>query len=275
MLIVISFLFLLVIGSITGFLTGFFGVGGGIILVPALMLLFDSYGFGDIAAHMAVGTSLALIIPNSLRAVRKEVELGNYDTHFLRRFRHCIVIGMFSGGFLMFFISDTAISIIFFVGLGVSLVVLLMRSLVCNFTMQNTHTLCIGSTAIGALSVLMGVGGGTLTVPFFHKVLGFPLKQAIAISNNFSIYIAIRGTLVAIIVGLIAHVNFFPYTVGYVNTIVFVIVALVGYISVPLGVGTSNQVSVNTHKWLFVILIVLCMLLIIIRWAVGKQFYNF
>lgn len=270
-----SLVFLIVIGSVSGFLTGFFGTGGSIILVPSLMFFFDSHELGSVAAHMAVGTSLALMIPNAIISLKKEKSLGNYDGYFIQQFRKWIVCGMFTGGFLMLFLSDLIISILFFIGLILSIVLMATGKNIEISHSQKNNCLRFGNAIIAMLSVLMGVGGGTLTAPFYHKVIGVPLKKTIAISNNFTIYIAIRGTLVAVIAGLLANLHSFPYSLGYVNLVVFAIIAPTSCFFAPLGVIISNKTPITAHKWLFVILMIICLSMIIIKWILGTHFYPF
>ncbi|MEM9757076.1 MAG: sulfite exporter TauE/SafE family protein, partial [Pseudomonadota bacterium] len=159
---------LVVTGAVAGILAGLLGVGGGIVIVPVLFLLFDALDVpAEVAMHLAVGTSLATIIPTSISSARSHHAKGAIDVSMLRAWAPFICVGALAGGIASRFVSSAFLTVLF--GL-VALVVAINMALPRRVALA--QALPAGAAAqvampggIGLLSALMGIGGGTLTVP--------------------------------------------------------------------------------------------------------------
>jgi uncharacterized membrane protein YfcA len=247
-----------VIGALAGFLGGFFGIGGGVILVPAFLWLF---GWVDPAAGStikeAIGTSLFLVIPAGLGAVRKQRALGNLELRFCTRWAIYIAVGAVCGIGLSLLFHPGLIKTIFTVYLLLCVIIMLVlkekpghRS---GFPGQQGQIW--GGVVIGALSVLLGVGGGAFVTPYF-KLHGCALKKAIGISSATTVVVGLVGTIGMIITGWDAPGRV-PYSLGYVSVIVAVLVGPLMFVMSPYGVAAAHRISKSWLKALYVIFLML------------------
>ena len=158
----------LLIGAIAGLMAGLLGVGGGLVIVPALAVMFASQGFADTTLmHFAIGTSLATIVVTSLSSLLAHHRRGSVDWRIVRGMAPSIVVGALGGARLAGYVSSTGLGVFF--GVFELLVAL---QLACAFRpaahrpVPRKAGLGLAGAVIGAVSALLGIGGGTLTVPF-------------------------------------------------------------------------------------------------------------
>lgn len=185
------------LGMVTGVLAGLLGIGGGLVVVPALIALFHWQGM-DAASitHVAIGSSLATIIPTALASIRAHHQRGAVDWPVVKRMALWLLVGACAGGWLAHQIDTGLLRQIF----GIFLVVVATQMLLLKVSVQGDErmpgigTSAFAGTLIGAISGLVGVGGGTMTVPLlaYH---GKPLRKAVATSSACGLPIAIGGTL--------------------------------------------------------------------------------
>jgi hypothetical protein len=183
----------LLIGAIAGLMAGLLGVGGGIVVVPALAWLFAQHGFASEALmHYAVGTSLAVIIPTSLSSLLAHQRLGSVNWPVARLMIPGILLGALVGAWLAKQVSSTHLSQFF----GVFMLLIAVKFIIGvnarhGRALPGAPGLGIAGCVIGLLSALLGIGGGSLTVPFLlwgreniriaigtAATLGFPLAIA-------------------------------------------------------------------------------------------------
>lgn len=231
-------------GVFAGLTAGLFGVGGGTVLVPALFYAFGIFGLGGEAnLHVAVGTSLSTIITTSLRSVAAHRKHGSVDEAVLKGFIPWIALGAVLGACLAG-VSDKAtlglvygifaIALAAYLGLGNE-----------GWTMMSdvptgSSRAAIG-TALGAVSALMGIGGGA----FGSAVLtlaGRPIHQAVATASGFGVAIAIPATLGFILSGLTVE-GLPPLSLGYVNVPGFVILATITGAVAPYGARLAHRLD--------------------------------
>jgi len=191
-------------GVISGLLAGLLGVGGGVVIVPALILLFAHLGFApDLIAHLAVGTSLATIIGTGLTSALAHNRRGGVRWEIFRRLAPGIVLGAWVGAAIAGFLPQIWLQRVF----GVFLLIVGTRMLwsrPADPSRQPSVPGALGLAAagggIGALSAIVGIGGGSLTVPYLARV-GLSMRQAVGTSSACGLPIALAGTLGFMVIG--------------------------------------------------------------------------
>jgi len=158
----------LITGAIAGLLAGLLGIGGGLVIVPALAVLFRQQGFaGDTLMHFAIGTSLATIVVTSISSLLAHQRRGSVHWHAVRSLTPGIVLGALGGAWLARQISSPELGVVF--GVFEVLVagqLLAGRQPAPHRVLPGSAGLGAAGTVIGAVSALLGIGGGTLTVPY-------------------------------------------------------------------------------------------------------------
>jgi len=240
---------LLVAGAITGFLAGLFGVGGGAVLVPALYELFRFAGVpDDVRMPLCVGTSLAIIIPTSIRSYYAHRATRAVDTTVLSNWAVPVVIGVVVGSFIARYAPAELFKIVFVAIAGISAVRLLFGRDSWRFAddMPKGFFLRAYGGVIGVLSTLMGIGGGQLS-NLFMTFYGRPIHQAIATSSGLGVLISIPGAIGYIYAGWPAAAANpdvlalqLPFALGYVSLIATIIVAPTSVLTAPLGVKLAH-----------------------------------
>ncbi|MBT8422274.1 MAG: sulfite exporter TauE/SafE family protein [Gammaproteobacteria bacterium] len=235
---------LLAAGAFAGVLAGLLGVGGGIVIVPALYHIFGFLEIDDaVRMHLAVGTSLATIIPTSLRSVAAHRERGSFDAALFRSWVPGIVVGVLFGTWLATLSNFATLTLVFAV---VALLVATYMAL-GNPTWQvgdelpsNLVAQPIGAV-IGAISAMMGIGGGTMSVPVLN-LFGFPIHRSVGTSAGFGLIIAVPGTI-GFIVGGWNNPVLPDFSIGYVNWLGFLLIAPMTLLTVPYGAKLAHTLS--------------------------------
>lgn len=235
---------LIAVGLFAGVLAGLLGVGGGIVIVPALYHVL-SYLDVDPAVrmHLAVGTSLATIVPTSIRSVLAHHKRGAVDPALLRLWALPILVGVLGGTWLATLAGRTGLMSVFAV---VALVVALHMAFgKPEWRLAGELPKGIAGKAIpagiGMISAMMGIGGGTLSVPVL-TLFAYPIHRAVATAAGFGLLIAVPASLGFIAAGWGApHLP--TATFGYVSVIGFVLIVPATLLSVPLGVRLAHSMN--------------------------------
>ena len=252
-------LILLSVGSLSGFSAGLFGVGGGAVMVPALYYAFNAIGVSETSLmHCAVGTSSSVIIFNSIRAVKSHHDLGAIDWNLLRPkpfiTSYAVWIGVgsfFAASFLASIMSAQFLMILFaMVMIVVSLHLIIGPN---NFevfvSVPTGFSVPIIGSLIGALSSLMGIGGGSITVPLMN-MCRIPMNRAVATASGFGFAISLPATIGFIISGW--GIDGRPYlSLGYVNVIALVCILSSAFFVVPYGAKIAQILPQKRLKLLF------------------------
>ena len=257
------YLLLMGVGAVAGFSSGLFGIGGGAVMVPVLFFVLDAMGY-EAAMHVAVATSSAVIIVNAIRSVRGHAARGSVDWDLLwpkafwSGWAIWIAVGAFAGSaFLAPRLSGAVLGMIF-------VVMAVVVSLQFIFGRPDLQLLpappampapLIGGGIIGTLSALMGIGGGSLTVPLM-SFAGVPIHRAIGTASGFGLAIALPATL-GYIYGGWGVSGRPPDAVGYVSAAGFGLVALTSLLCVPLGVKLAHGLDGVKLKRIFGIVLLL------------------
>jgi uncharacterized membrane protein YfcA len=249
---------LLVTGVCSGIAAGLLGIGGGAIIVPALATVLSVLGFGsDVVQHVAVGTSLAIIIPTGFMSARAHQQRGALDMPTLKLWVPFIVIGTLIGGLAAAFLSGDVLRVVFAV-----MAFVIAANIVFGFqdkVMGHLHgsglTHRISAFVVGFISALMGIGGGSLSVPTL-VAFGARMHAAVGTSAALGVAIAISGTVGYIVSGWgVAGVP--PLSLGYINLPALVLVAVLAAIFAPLGATIAHRLDQKSLKYVFAAFLVL------------------
>ena len=261
------------VGLFAGLLAGLFGIGGGIVIVPALYAVFGLIGVPeDERIKAAVATSLATIIVTSLRSVTSHMKHGAVDMALLKRWAPWIGLGAIVGAIAARFIPAEALTLIFALGaIGVAIRKGLFRSREKEPASDlapvpgGPVAVALGG-GIGFLSSLMGIGGGVLGV-IVLTAYGRTIHQAIATSAGFGLAIAVPGTLGFVAAGW-GVTGLPPLTLGYVSLPAFALIAAMTFLTAPLGAGLAHRLDKVMLNRVFAIYLAITALLLL-REALG------
>ena len=236
---------LAIAAAVAGFMAGLLGVGGGIIMVPALYYAFTVLDF-DIATrmHLAVGTSLAIIIPTSIISTLTHREHDAVDFNMVKSFGIFILIGVFFGTFLAVNLKTPALVLFFSIfAFMVGLFFIFLREKLVDNPKQISNLIKnISGILIGFISIPLGIGGGSLMVPFM-RTFGYDIRKSIGTAAAVGFLIAVTGTVTMITGGkIIDNVNT-PFSLGYINLLGFIVFVPVTMIMARLGAKAVYKID--------------------------------
>ena len=257
---IINLLFVLSLAaSVAGFMAGLLGVGGGIIIVPALYYAFTVLDF-DIATrmHLSVGTSLAIIIPTSIISTKTHMEYDAVDFKLIKSFGIFILFGVIGGTFLAVNLKTPAFVLFFSImAFMVGLFFIFFREqLLKNPKMISDSAKNISGIIIGFISVLLGIGGGSLMVPFM-RTFGYDIRRSIGTAAGVGFLIAVFGTITMITGGKIVDNINTPYSLGYVNLLGFLVFVPVTMIMARVGAKAVYKIDKNILSKIFGIFLII------------------
>jgi uncharacterized protein len=243
---------LLCAGAVTGVLAGLFGVGGGAVIVPVLYELFRLVGVPEeVRMPLCVGTSLAIIIPTSIRSFNAHREKGAVDMSILRQWAVPVVIGVVMGSAIARYAPADLFKAVFVAVAGVSAIRLLFGkdSWRLGTDMPSGPIMTLLGWVIGVLSALMGIGGGQLS-NLFMTFYSRPIHQAVATSSGLGVLISIPGALGYIYAGWPRAAEYpdvaalqFPLALGYVSLIGAILFVPTSIWTAPIGVQLAHSLS--------------------------------
>jgi uncharacterized membrane protein YfcA len=231
--------------AVAGFMAGLLGVGGGIIIVPALYYAFTVLDFELVTRmHLAVGTSLAIIIPTSIISTKTHMEYDAVDFKMVKSFGLFILIGVVLGTFLAVNLKTPALVLFFSIfAFMVGLFFIFLREkLVENPKTISDIVKNISGVVIGFISIPLGIGGGSLMVPFM-RTFGYDIRKSIGTAAAVGFLIAISGTITMIIGGKIINNINTPFSVGYINLLGFAVFVPVTMIMARLGAKAVYKIN--------------------------------
>jgi len=237
-------LILLASGAVTGVLAGVFGVGGGALMVPVLYETFGYLGYAEaVRMPMAVGTSLAIIIPTSVRSYRGHLARGAVDQALLRAWAVPIVLGVLIGAAIARFAPGLVMQVVFVIVAGVNAVKLISGSSRWNIApdLPKGPGLAAYGGTIGLLSSLMGIGGGQIA-NIIMTMHGRAIHQAVATSAGIGVLISVPGALGFIAAGW-GRADLPPGALGFVSLLGLVLFAPTTILTANLGVRLAHSLS--------------------------------
>ncbi len=243
------------LGLAVGFVAGLLGVGGGLIIVPVLIALFQAFAIATgIEPQLALGTSLASILFTSVSSMRAHHRHGAVEWSLVRRIAPGIVAGTLVGAVLATQISAQILKICFTVFLFYA-----ATQMWLDFKPRPHRSLpgvagtTFAGSVIGAVSSWVGIGGGTLSVPFmlWHNV---SLHRAIATSSAIGLPIAVAGATGYVVGGWgTAHLP--EYSLGFVYLPALAGIVVGSVITAPIGARTAHKLAVKPLKRIFALLL--------------------
>lgn len=245
---------LLVAGAIAGITSGLFGVGGGFIVVPALLVVFPLFDAGsEQHIYVAIGTSLATIIVSSARSVQAHSRRGAVDFNLLRDWSPWLVVGSLMGIVIAASVDASNLILAFSVGVFVYSFYFLAPGL---FRFEGAPPdvpegagRAALASGLGGFSALLGIGGGT---PFiFTMVLcGRSLHQAVATAAGVGFVIALPGAFGFMVIG-INDLNLPIGSVGYINLPALIAISAMSVFTAPIGAQLAHSLPEATLKRVF------------------------
>ncbi|MBO6824667.1 MAG: sulfite exporter TauE/SafE family protein [Sneathiella sp.] len=239
-------------GIVAGILAGLLGVGGGIVIVPVLYHLLSYIGIAEeVRMHVAVGTSLATIILTSISSARAHYKKGAVDTALLKSWGIVIFLGVLGGTWMASIVNATILT-------GIFAVLALVVAANMAFRPEGVHISDklpksplkeVLALFIGWFSAMMGIGGGTFSVPIL-TLFNYPIRQAVGTASAIGLIIAIPGTVGFLLAGLEAA-NLPPGNFGYVNILGFLVIVPMTIIFAPVGAHIAHSINTGMLKKAF------------------------
>ena len=248
---------MLATGVVSGVAAGLLGIGGGAVIVPALSSALLWMGFdSDVVQHVAVGTSLAIIIPTGIMSARAHHKRGALDMDVFKLWAPFIVAGTFIGGLMAGWYSGDVLRIVFAVMAFViaANIVFSFQTRLMGHLHSSKPTHRGAAFVVGYLSSLMGIGGGSLTVPTL-VAFGQTMHKAVGTSAAIGVAIALSGTLGFLISGWGVD-DLPPLSIGYINIVALVLVGAMAAVFAPLGAALAHKLDQKTLKYVFAIFLV-------------------
>lgn len=231
-------------GVVAGLMAGIFGIGGGAVLVPVFYQVFGLLGVEEVVRmHLAVGSSLAIIIPTSIRSFTGHKARGAVDMDLLKSFLIPVPIGVVLASITAAYISSEGLRIIFAVLMLLVAVRLLFNreSWKLKGDLPGTGGRTVAGVVIGYFSTLMGIGGGVMNNTFM-TIYGRPMHQAVATSSGVGVLIAIPGTIGYIWAGW-NHPDLPIASTGFINWIAVALIIPIALVVTPYGVRIAHALK--------------------------------
>ncbi len=244
---------LVLIGAIAGFSAGLLGIGGGMIIVPILTMIFTAYQFPQsLILKMAIATSMATIVFTSLSSIRSHQKKNAINWQLMMQFTPGILLGSFLASMGVFsWIKGQYLALFFacFVGYSAYKMLTNAKKPEREFRSQPLWILSLVGILVGFLSGLVGAGGGFLMVPYMVYI-GVPMQKSVAISAATGFPIALFNSIGFIFAG--QSLSDLPeFSLGYIYTPALIVISLVSVFFAPLGAKAAHVLPVAQLKRIF------------------------
>lgn len=244
----------LLLGSVAGLSAGLFGIGGGLIIVPVLVLLFGHHGFApELVMIMSIATSLATIVCTSISSVLSHHRLGAVVWAKVYRLVPGIVAGCVLGAIVADQMPKDVLRWVFIVYLSYAAVHMALADKPKPGRAASSKLVdAIAGAVTGGMSAIIGIGGGTLIVPYL-VYFQMPMRNAVAVASACGLPIAITSTVSYAILGqAVAHLP--PGSIGYVYLPSFLGIAFTSVLTAPIGAKLANRLPAQRLKRYFSLL---------------------
>jgi len=231
-------------GALSGVIAGLLGVGGGIILVPVLEWALSVAGVpSELSIKIAVATSLATIIPTGIASSKAHTRRDAVDYQVVRAWAVPVVVGAVVGTFLAARLHGSVLRVVFAsVATLVALKMLLpLDHVILRRDVPKSWRAAWLPFLIGSISTLMGIGGGSLSVPTM-TLCNQPVHRAVGTSSLLGLWIAVPATL-GFLIADVSHLPTPPFNLGYVNYLGFALIAPATWFAAPLGAHLAHKLS--------------------------------
>jgi uncharacterized membrane protein YfcA len=250
------FFALVATGIVAGILAGLLGVGGGIVIVPVLFFLFQGFDVSPVSAMLiATATSLATIVPTSVSSIRSHHANGNVDWAMIKWWTPFVVFGVIVGSLLVTTVGGPWLTGLFGAVATVSAMNMLFRAKAAPLAQQLPAKAGQGVMAsiIGGLSSMVGIGGGTLTVPTL-TAFNYPAHRAVGSAAAVGLLIALPGVITMLLIGETpadAPVG----NVGLVNWLGFICIVPLTVVFSPIGARIGRALDSVMLKKVFAVVL--------------------
>jgi len=247
----------LTLGAFVGVMAGLLGIGGGGILVPVLTSIFIYQGFAmHNIVHIALGTSMACIMVTSFASLRAHHAKGGVVWYLVKLMSPSLVVGTFLATFLAAQISSRVLAIFFSIFMAyVASQMFRSKPVVASTGQAGKVELSLVALSIGAISALVSIGGGSLSVPYLTW-RNLDIRKAIGTSAALGFPIAVTGTLGYLINGIMSGAST-QYTLGFIYWPAVLLVTITGFFTAPIGAGLTQKLPVNTLKKILGVLLLI------------------
>ena len=245
----------LLLGAFVGFFAGLFGIGGGLVMVPVLSYLFEAQHLGETQnLHLALGTSMAAILYTAASSARTHYAHGAVNMHIVRSITPGLLSGTLLGALLASSVSQFYLATFFalFVYFAAAQMLLELQPKAARQLPGNIGLTLVGSI-IGAISSLVSIGGGALSVPFmlWHNI---PFRQAIGTSAALGFPIALGGTIGYVATGLTLH-TLPAGTLGFVYLPALLMLVAGSTFTTSLGAKATHSLPLKPLRRSFAVLL--------------------
>lgn len=246
-----------VLGVFIGFVAGLLGVGGGGVMVPMLTSLFLLQGFPhETVVHLALGTSMAAIVPTSIASLRAHHRHGAVRGEVLKRITLGILLGTFAGTFIASRVDSRSLAVFFALFMAyVSFQMFAGVRPAPHRELPGFWLTNLVGFGIGLISALVAIGGGSLSIPFM-LFSNIPMAAAVGTSAAIGLPIALSGTLGYLVNGLGVE-GAPPYSFGFIYLPAFVLISGVSVLTAPLGAKLAHRLPVQTLKRVFAVVLLM------------------
>lgn len=257
-------------GILTGLLSSLFGFGGGFVVVPLLFWLLPFEGVPtSLAMHMAIGTSLVIMIFNATYSSFLHYKKGNVVLNIFFAMAPFLSIGAIVGAILAGYINGNILRYLFILFLAYTLILAFLKSeffenkTLTQITMPSKMSLVFFSVTTGAIASLLGIGGSVMTVPFLRR-RHMPMANASGIATSLSIPIALVGSTTYMLIG--SKTNNLPsFSSGYLYWPAFLGIISGSIFGARFGTGISNKIPDHFYAKIYIVLLFIVMFSMFLR----------
>ena len=229
---------------IVGFMAGFFGIGGGLIMVPILFYIFGFAGIEQaFIMHLAIGTSFSIIIPTSVISTMTHMKFKAVDLSIVKTFGAFVAIGVVLGTIFAVSLKTSSLVLFFSIMTLIFAIYFLMAKEKINTSLREINLIyrVVCGFLSGFLSAPMGIAGGVINTPIL-KMFGYPIKVAIGSSAAVGFLIALIGAIGFAISGSYLNANV-PLSLGFVNLPTFLIFVPITMFMAKIGAKTVHKID--------------------------------
>jgi len=253
----VELIIFLAIGALAGFAAGLFGVGGGLVIVPILYVVFTQMGYDPaVVMHLALGTSLATIIVTSISSLMAHNKNGAVLWPVFKNLAPGLVVGSFLGAGIAGLLSREHLQLVigvFVIWVAYNMFKGAKKVVDENKALPSTAAQVAAGTGIGVASAIFGIGGGSLTVPYLNHS-GVVMQKAVGTSAACGLPIAIAGALGFMFFGMKEQINV-PNTIGFIHIYAFFGISLMSFFTAKIGAKAAHILSPSMLKKCFAIML--------------------
>lgn len=254
-----EFLVYLLIGSISGFFAGLFGIGGGLIIIPCLYLLFNYLGYdAKVIMHLCIGTAMASIIISSLSSALAHYKRKAIIWQIVKYLVPTMMIGAVVGAGIADALSYYYLQLLiglFAIWTAYKMIMSAKAEGLQSMNLPETWKMSTAGGLIGMASSIFGIAGGSIIVPYLNRY-GVVMQNAVATSAACGVPISIMGALSYLWFGSQQQIDI-AHTFGYIHVYAFLGISIASFITAKFGVKVAHAISASRLKKYFAIEILL------------------